>query len=400
LDLSEDSENAQEIKKLREEAEALKKIRESMGTKEFPRLLFEKVFMQDIERLRGMEDMWKGRRPPEPLNFSKLAAAVDSSKDVHVAAKWQDLWAPHDSFAVFVNSLERLSKRVLEIKASSSNSADHALSFDKDDEDTLDFVAAAANLRSIIFGIPVQTKFEIKRMAGNIIPAIATTNAIFAGLAVLEAFKILRGDMKELQRAVPVFSVVSTERRISAETSLFPPNPDCPVCGAAWSKVTINPERSTLGHLVEKLKEDMGYTEEFNVTTGDARIVYDPDLEDNLGKKFNELGIVAGSFITVTDDRDEEPRADLVLAVVEESDIEDVLLLDKIKIPVKKVKVEHPVTADVNGVPTSSKAKRKADEAGLEDENRHKIGKTKEAAVDDGDVVMLTHPNEGAILID
>ena len=398
--MSEDSENVQEIKKLREEAEALKKIRESMGTKEFPRLLFEKVFMQDVERLRGMEDMWKSRRPPEPLDFNKLATAADSSKNVHVAAKWQALWAPHDSFAVFIDSLERLSKRVLEIKASSSDSADHTLSFDKDDEDTLDFVVAAANLRSIIFGIPVQTKFEIKRMAGNIIPAIATTNAIFSGLAVLEAFKILRGDMKELQKAVPVFSVVSTERRISAETSLFPPNPDCPVCGSAWSKVTINPELSTLGHLVEKLKEDMGYSEEFNVTTGDARIVYDPDLEDNLGKKLSELGIGAGSFITVTDDRDDGPRVDLVLAVVEEPDTEDVLVLDKIEIPAKKIKVEHPMTTDVNGVQISSKAKRKADEAGLEDEHRRKMGKMKEAAADDGDAVMLAHPNEGTILID
>jgi ubiquitin-like 1-activating enzyme E1 B len=68
------------------------------------------------------------------------------------------------------------------------------ISFDKDDGDTLDFVAASANLRSIVFGIETKSKFNIKQMAGNIIPAIATTNAIVAGLCVLQSFKVLRGD--------------------------------------------------------------------------------------------------------------------------------------------------------------------------------------------------------------
>ena len=79
---------------------------------------------------------------------------------------------------------------------SSSNvdAAESIITFDKDDEDTLDFVAASANLRSIIFGIETKSRFDIKQMAGNIIPAIATTNAIVAGLCVLQSFKVLRGD--------------------------------------------------------------------------------------------------------------------------------------------------------------------------------------------------------------
>ena len=77
---------------------------------------------------------------------------------------------------------------------SNGNSADPIITFDKDDEDTLDFVTASANLRSIIFGIETKSRFDIKQMAGNIIPAIATTNAIVAGLCVLEAYKVLRRD--------------------------------------------------------------------------------------------------------------------------------------------------------------------------------------------------------------
>ena len=35
--------------------------------------------------------------------------------------------------------------------------------------------------------------YSFKGMAGNIIPAIATTNAIVAGVQVLQAFRILKG---------------------------------------------------------------------------------------------------------------------------------------------------------------------------------------------------------------
>jgi hypothetical protein len=37
-------------------------------------------------------------------------------------------------------------------------------------------------------------------MAGNIIPAIATTNAIIAGLVVMKTFGVLRGEIKDNQR--------------------------------------------------------------------------------------------------------------------------------------------------------------------------------------------------------
>ena len=47
--------------------------------------------------------------------------------------------------------------------------------------------------RAFVYNIPQKTRFDIKSMAGNIIPAIATTNAVIAGGIVMEALKILNG---------------------------------------------------------------------------------------------------------------------------------------------------------------------------------------------------------------
>lgn len=37
-------------------------------------------------------------------------------------------------------------------------------------------------------------------MAGNIIPAIATTNAVIAGVAIMKALGVLRGNIKNNKR--------------------------------------------------------------------------------------------------------------------------------------------------------------------------------------------------------
>lgn len=60
--------------------------------------------------------------------------------------------------------MDRLSKRfkALEAKPTSDNQKP-ILSFDKDDEDTLDFVTATANLRAAAFHIDQKSKFEVKR---------------------------------------------------------------------------------------------------------------------------------------------------------------------------------------------------------------------------------------------
>lgn len=212
LDHSEDSENAQEIEKLRQEAQALKLIREAMGTESFPQLLFDKVFKDDVERLKSMQEMWKTRKPPRPIDYSSTVQEVADAetRKSEILRDDQRVWNLHENIVVFRDSLKRLSRRLQSMKSTSDlDAAEPIITFDKDDEDTLDFVAASANLRSIIFGIETKSRFDIKQMAGNIIPAIATTNAIVAGLCVLQSFKVLRGDFSSTKEVISnIFSTL------------------------------------------------------------------------------------------------------------------------------------------------------------------------------------------------
>lgn len=200
FDHTADSENAKEIQSLRQESAELRKIREAVGTEEFPRMLFTKVFKTDIERLRSIEDMWKSRKPPEVLDYDTLlkqANGLGSSADA-ILEDGQKVWSLEENLIVFNDSLKRLSKRMLELKKAHDGSGpEPIITFDKDDEDTLDFVASSANIRSTIFGIDRRSSFDIKQMAGNIIPAIATTNAIVASLCVFETLKVLKGEYKQ-----------------------------------------------------------------------------------------------------------------------------------------------------------------------------------------------------------
>ena len=111
--------------------------------------------------------------------------------------------------------------------------------WDKDDDHAMDFVAACSNIRSKIFDISQKTRFDIKSMAGNttfsitevyetnltpgfintliscliincignIIPAIATTNAVIAGCIVMEALKILNGQIDRCKTVGCIFNI-------------------------------------------------------------------------------------------------------------------------------------------------------------------------------------------------
>jgi ubiquitin-like 1-activating enzyme E1 B len=70
-----------------------------------------------------------------------------------------------------------------------------------------------------------------------------------------------------------------------------PPNPDCPVCSVAQTRLLVDMSRATLNDLVEDfLRLELGYGEEF-VVNNEVGLLYDVDETENLGKKLSELGI-------------------------------------------------------------------------------------------------------------
>ncbi|CAG8980361.1 hypothetical protein HYALB_00013686 [Hymenoscyphus albidus] len=341
IDNSEDSENAKEIEKLRQEAEALKNIRESMGTSAFPQLLFDKVYQDDINRLRSMEEMWKTRRPPQPLSYAGIIEQKTGSQRTteEILKDGQRVWTLEENMVVFKDSLDRLSKRMESMKAAANgDSAQPVITFDKDDEDTLDFVTASANLRSIVFGIECKSRFDIKQMAGNIIPAIATTNAIVAGLCVLQSFKVLRGDYSVVKETY--LSPFASQRLLASDVSR-PPNPDCPVCSVAYTSLLVDTTRATLGNLVEDfLRLELGYGEEIVVNKG-SDLLYDVEETENLTKTFGELGIGGDTFLTIIDEDDDNPRVNLELIVQESTTVDGK--------PIQAVNFPPPVSAPTDG---------------------------------------------------
>ncbi|KAK6916608.1 Ubiquitin-activating enzyme, SCCH domain [Dillenia turbinata] len=228
---------------------------------QYGRRIFDHVFGYNIEVALSNEETWKNRNRPKPLysrdvlsdELTQPNGDVEKGKTDDPASisamtslglkNPQEIWSLKENSKVFLEALKLFFvKREKDIGN---------LSFDKDDQLAVEFVTAAANIRAASFGIPLHSLFEAKGIAGNIVHAVATTNAIIAGLIVIEAIKVLQWDASSYRMTYCLEH--PSRKMLLMPVEPFEPNKSCYVCSETPLSLEINTHRSKLRDFVEKI---------------------------------------------------------------------------------------------------------------------------------------------------
>uniref|UniRef100_A0A8C5I708 E1 ubiquitin-activating enzyme n=1 Tax=Gouania willdenowi TaxID=441366 RepID=A0A8C5I708_GOUWI len=162
------------------------------------RLKFEKYFKRKAlqllhsfpldTRLKDGSLFWQSpKRPPTPIEFDLQDPFSEEEREAIL----------HLEQAISTDRCLRMSP----------------LQFEKDDDSNghIDFITAASALRAKTYNIEPADRLKTKRIAGKIIPAIATATAAVAGLVALELIKVVGGYGFEsfkncfFNLAIPVF---------------------------------------------------------------------------------------------------------------------------------------------------------------------------------------------------
>ncbi|KAI9208493.1 uncharacterized protein BJ171DRAFT_208697 [Polychytrium aggregatum] len=332
MDTTISDDNKEEIEKLNKETHELKLLLKTMGSEDFEQKLFQKIFGTDIQRLVDMDSLWKTRTKPTPLDYESIIGTTrqtrrrDSSQHLQAhlpkvgVARDHQVWTLRENFSVFLTSLHSLSARLLQDRA---DRPDSTLGFDKDDEEAMDFVTAACNLRCHVFSIPIQSRFSCKQMAGNIIAAVATTNAIAAGLMIIQAFNIINKDFNKCIDTTICYG--GRLPRVLTADKPDKPNPDCGVCAHNHIILRVNTEKMILRDLVQLVllggsddsadKSGLGLSGELALTSDTGALIYDLDFTDNEDKALEAVHITHHKFLTAVAEPDDQPDMNYIVSI-------------------------------------------------------------------------------------
>ncbi|CAD2114182.1 SUMO-activating enzyme subunit 2, putative [Plasmodium vinckei] len=293
----------------------------------------------------------------------------------------QNIWDKGKCIEMYVSTFNKLYK-YLNIK----KETEEYLIFDKDDDDCINFITSLSNLRMINFSIKQKSKFDIQSIAGNIIPAISSTNAIVAAFQavqlvhVIEHFELLKEKETEqnenkkkeitlrdskakhiwIKNVVNGNKIFSRGNIVNAE-NLEKPNPNCYVCQQPVINIYIkNFNDITLNSFVKEIcMNELSFLNPFldnqdrNIFDYDTFLDNDDDYMKSLSSSLHEWDIKHDDILTLTDAQDTKNQIEIHLK--EDKSLENLYLISS-----KLTKKRKPEVAEIEERPAKSAKKMKS----------------------------------------
>eukprot|EP00521_Asterionellopsis_glacialis_P013813 CAMPEP_0195303368 /NCGR_PEP_ID=MMETSP0707-20130614/32623_1 /TAXON_ID=33640 /ORGANISM="Asterionellopsis glacialis, Strain CCMP134" /LENGTH=482 /DNA_ID=CAMNT_0040366883 /DNA_START=199 /DNA_END=1647 /DNA_ORIENTATION=- len=176
---------------------------------------------------------------------------------------------------------------------------------DTDSPEDMQWVYERAKERADKYNISGVTYMNTMGVVKNIIPAVASTNAIIAAACVNEVVKLLTYCSQSLNTYM-MYRGAGTFTGVDSHTFVYDQNEDCPVCAATVRKLVLK-RKETLNELIQRLIDGDLRLKAPSITTGSGLTLYmqkPPALETatrpNLDKALSSL-IDSGEELAVTD---------------------------------------------------------------------------------------------------
>jgi ubiquitin-activating enzyme E1-like protein 2 len=151
--------------------------------------LYAKVFkIKDIEKNRDtiIKMISCIVIPPYEVKKDKYIESDETATEEQSKAKQQKENFQPGEFDHMISQIIELTKTVPEM-------VPEEFEKDVDENHHIDFITAASNLRAQQYEIELADRLKTKKIAGKIIPAMATTTAAVAGLVTIELIKVMIG---------------------------------------------------------------------------------------------------------------------------------------------------------------------------------------------------------------
>ncbi|XP_039972402.1 ubiquitin-like modifier-activating enzyme 1 [Xiphias gladius] len=212
-----------------------------------------------IYGIKGTRDGSSIRKILEKVNVPSFTPS--SSVKIHLTEQEMQEDKEKESDDTENAQLEELKGELASPSLKSSAMQMYPIDFEKDDDSNfhMDYIVAASNLRAENYNIPAADRHLSKRIAGRIIPAIATTTAAVAGLMCLELYKLVMGH-QNISSYRTAYMNLAVQYFVLAKPS---PPQQFQVAGekyTLWDGFLVEGRRSdqqemTLGDLLQYIKE-------------------------------------------------------------------------------------------------------------------------------------------------